>query len=57
MVGYAIRVDHWGRGYATDAVRSLVDFGFRQLGLHRISAAIGPDNAWLCRAVVGVGSG
>jgi RimJ/RimL family protein N-acetyltransferase len=43
-VGYAIRFDHWGRGYATDAVRTLVDFGFRQLGLHRISAAIGPDN-------------
>nr|WP_240942156.1 GNAT family protein [Planosporangium thailandense] len=23
----------------------MVDFGFRKLGLHRISAAIGPDNA------------
>jgi len=32
-------------GYATDAARTLIDFGFTQLGLHRISAAIGPDNA------------
>lgn len=33
-----------GHGYATDAARTLTDFGFRELGLHRISAAIGPDN-------------
>ncbi len=44
QLGYAIRRDLWGHGYATDATRTLVDFGFRQLGLHRISAAIGPDN-------------
>jgi [ribosomal protein S5]-alanine N-acetyltransferase len=43
-LGYAIRADRWGRGYATDAARTLVDFGFTRLGLRRISAAIGPDN-------------
>jgi RimJ/RimL family protein N-acetyltransferase len=43
-LGYAIRHDQWGHRYATDAARTLVDFGFRGLGLHRISAAIGPDN-------------
>lgn len=43
-LGYAIRADQWGRGYATDAARTLTHYGFRQLGLHRISAAIGPDN-------------
>jgi ribosomal-protein-alanine N-acetyltransferase len=41
-LGYAIRADRWGRGYATDAARTLADFGFGRLGLHRISAAIGP---------------
>jgi RimJ/RimL family protein N-acetyltransferase len=35
-LGYAIRADRWGHGYATDAARTLADFGFRQLGLHRI---------------------
>ncbi|MGH3798959.1 MAG: GNAT family N-acetyltransferase [Pseudonocardiaceae bacterium] len=25
--------------------RTIIDFGFTTLGLHRISAAIGPDNA------------
>lgn len=44
-LGYAIARAHWGRGYATDAARVLVDFGFTRLGLHRITAAIGPDNA------------
>ncbi|MBT8226022.1 MAG: GNAT family N-acetyltransferase [Dactylosporangium sp.] len=44
-LGYSVHADHWGQGYATDAVRAMVVFGFRTLGLHRISAAIGPDNA------------
>ena len=45
MLGYAIRADRWGKGYATDAARSITAFGFEDLQLHRISAAIGPDNA------------
>jgi ribosomal-protein-alanine N-acetyltransferase len=44
-LGYAIAADHWGRGYATDAARAMVTFGFHELGLHRITAAIGPENA------------
>ena len=43
-LGYAIRADQWGKGYATDAARTLIGYGFAQLSLHRISAAIGPDN-------------
>jgi RimJ/RimL family protein N-acetyltransferase len=43
-LGYAVRADAWGRGYATDAARTIITFGFRELHLHRISAAIGPDN-------------
>ncbi|WP_189208189.1 GNAT family N-acetyltransferase, partial [Couchioplanes azureus] len=27
-LGYAIAYDHWGHGYATDAIRSMVTFGF-----------------------------
>lgn len=43
-LGYAIRADRWGKGYGTDAARLMIAFGFEDLGLHRISAAIGPDN-------------
>jgi ribosomal-protein-alanine N-acetyltransferase len=45
QLGYAIRADRWGKGYATDAARRMVAFGFGELQLHRISAAVGPDNA------------
>jgi [ribosomal protein S5]-alanine N-acetyltransferase len=44
-LGYAIAADHWGHGYATDAAQTMITFGFATLGLHRITAAIGPDNA------------
>jgi [ribosomal protein S5]-alanine N-acetyltransferase len=44
-LGGAGALPHWGHGYALDATRTLIDFGFTTLGLHRISAAIGPDNA------------
>lgn len=44
-LGYAVAYDYWGNGYGTDASLSLVRFGFKDLGLHRISAAIGSDNA------------
>jgi RimJ/RimL family protein N-acetyltransferase len=43
-LGVAIRRSAWGHGYATDASRALITFGFGALGLHRISAAAGPDN-------------
>lgn len=43
-LGYAIHSDHWGHGYATDAAATLLGFGFHDLGLHRITAAVGPDN-------------
>lgn len=44
-LGGAGALPHWGHGYAQDATRTIIDFGFTTLGLHRISAAIGPDNA------------
>ncbi|MDN5915133.1 MAG: GNAT family N-acetyltransferase [Pseudonocardia sp.] len=44
-LGYAVARGYWRRGFATDAVTALVAYGFRELGLHRISAAVGPSNA------------
>ncbi|NGO71333.1 GNAT family N-acetyltransferase [Streptomyces boncukensis] len=54
-LGYAIAYDDWGKGYATDTARTMVDLGFRKLGLHRISAAIGPDNTASQRVVEKLG--
>jgi [ribosomal protein S5]-alanine N-acetyltransferase len=44
-LGVAVRRSQWGHGYAGDAARALITVGFGELGLHRISAAAGPDNA------------
>lgn len=54
-LGYAVHADHWHHGYATDAVRTMLGFGFDQLQLHRISAAIGPENASSIRLVERLG--
>lgn len=37
-MGYWIGVEFWGQGYATEAARALVAYGFAALGLHRIHA-------------------
>jgi ribosomal-protein-alanine N-acetyltransferase len=35
-IGYELSPQHWGNGYATEAARTIVEFGFTQLRLHRI---------------------
>ena len=43
-VGYHLRRDAWGHGYATELARSLVAYGFDRLGLVRIVGVAHPDN-------------
>lgn len=43
-VGYVIHPDYQGLGYATEAARALMDWGFDTIGLHRIYARCHPDN-------------
>jgi RimJ/RimL family protein N-acetyltransferase len=38
-LGYWIGRPHWGRGFATDAGRRVVGFGFRDLSLERIRSS------------------
>ena len=35
-IGYELAPPHWGQGYATEAARAIVHFGFTELHLHRI---------------------
>ena len=37
-IGYVLHPDFWGKGYACEAARCVIDFGFERLGLHRIEA-------------------
>jgi len=43
-LGYAVSAENWGRGYATDAVEVMLNFAFENLKLHRVTAAVGPEN-------------
>jgi ribosomal-protein-alanine N-acetyltransferase len=43
-VGWRLGREHWGHGYATEAARAAVDFGFRELELSEIVALTIPDN-------------
>jgi RimJ/RimL family protein N-acetyltransferase len=43
-IGIAIGREHIGRGYGTDAMRVIVGYGFRELGLHRIALSVAEFN-------------
>ena len=54
-LGYVFHPDHWGRGYATEAVRGLLDLAFGQWGVRRVTARCNPDNAASWRLLERVG--
>ena len=43
-VGISIGRQYWGKGYGQDAVRTLVDYGFRHLNLAKISLRVLADD-------------
>lgn len=43
-IGYDIAKPFWGRGYASEAIRSLLDYAFSDLELNRIEAKVEPEN-------------
>lgn len=43
-LGYRIFNRHWRKGYGKEAVRAMIDIGFRDIKLHRIEAGIEPGN-------------
>ena len=43
-LGYELHPDYWGQGYATEAARSLLAFGFQTLQLQGVWAECLPEN-------------
>jgi ribosomal-protein-alanine N-acetyltransferase len=43
-VGYAISKEHWGKGYATEAAKRCLQYGFEELDLKKIVAVAFPEN-------------
>ena len=50
-LGYVFAAAAWSRGYATEATKALLHFGFGPLGLHRITATCHPDNVGSARVL------
>jgi RimJ/RimL family protein N-acetyltransferase len=55
QMGYHLGRPYWGSGYATEIAAGLLDFGFRTLGLHRISATADVRNTASWRVMEKVG--
>lgn len=43
-IGYDLAQQHWGRGLMAEALRPMLGFGFRQMGLNRIEADVTVGN-------------
>ncbi len=54
-IGAALAPEHHGRGYAEEAARAVIDHGFGELDLHRITADVDPRNAPALRLVESLG--
>jgi [ribosomal protein S5]-alanine N-acetyltransferase len=54
-LGYVLRRDCWGKGYATECAHALLNFGFSELHLHRIWATCDSRNAASARVLEKVG--
>lgn len=43
-IGYELHPDYWGKGLTSEAVKRVIDYSFRELGLYRIGAVTFPEN-------------
>lgn len=50
-LGYVLIRRHWGKGYATEAAKALIYFGFSKLKLHRIWATCDARNKTSARVL------
>lgn len=54
-IGYLLDPAYWGHGFATEAARLLLEFGFTRLQLHRMEADTEPDNVASRRVLEKIG--
>lgn len=44
-IGYVFNPEYYGHGYATEACKRILRYGFEELGAHRIIGLCNPENA------------
>lgn len=43
-ITFVLSPDYWGKGYMPEALNAILDYGFKEMGLHRIEAKCEIDN-------------
>jgi RimJ/RimL family protein N-acetyltransferase len=54
-ITYRLRESAWGKGYATEAARAMLKYGFEELGFEEIAASITPDNEASIKVALKIG--
>ena len=54
-IAWRLASEHWGHGYATEAARASLEFGFKALGLTEILAWTTPSNTTSRRVMEKIG--
>jgi [ribosomal protein S5]-alanine N-acetyltransferase len=50
-IGYVIRKNYWNKGFVTEAIKAVIDYGFRELNLNRVEAHCEHENTGSWRAM------
>lgn len=43
-IGYALKFSHWGKGYMSETLLKVLEFGFNEFMLHSIIGNVNPEN-------------
>ena len=54
-MGYVLRRDSWGKGYATEAAREILRIGFELLDAHRVVGNVDTENIGSVRVLEKIG--
>ena len=54
-VWYKLHIDYWNKGYATESLKAVLNYGFHVLKLHRIEAGCAVDNLGSAKVMEKVG--
>jgi RimJ/RimL family protein N-acetyltransferase len=54
-IGYRLLKEHWNQGYATEASKALLQYGFEKLGLKKIVSSAHTENAASRRVMEKIG--
>ena len=54
-VWFKIHPDYWSKGFGTEALNAIIDFGFKELNLHRIEAGCAVENTGSVKLLEKVG--